>query len=122
MEISVTRALLLNHQSHKIESDIFVVFKFGELEILKTNAVSHLKQVVWNETFIKTQAELLALEKHGNKPFMREYFQVEIWQKSGKVYETRIPLADTGKNLQSYKLLRPEGTESKKDTAHESSY
>lgn len=120
-ELEVGRMAFVNSNHVKPDVDIICSIKFQGNELGRTEP-AHPSQPVWNEKISLNHFDVNGLESVHNRPFYLEYLTLEVLQKGNKVLETRIPLTCIDKPPTFYKLLRPEGQESKHDKAHEASY
>lgn len=107
-------------QNIKSDAEVVCVIKFQGNEIARTEAAS--AAATWNQRFPLNHFDLIGLETVYNRPFYLEYIELEIIQKGNKILESRVPLTCIDKPFSFYKLLRPEGQESKHDKHHEASY
>eukprot|EP01033_Poteriospumella_lacustris_P010449 gene10449-7428_t len=120
-ELEVGRMAFVNSNHVKPDVDIVCSIKFQGNELGRTEPANPA-QPVWNEKISLNHFDVNGLESVHNRPFYLEYLTLDVLQKGNKVLETRIPLTCIDKPPTFYKLLRPEGQESKHDKAHEASY
>eukprot|EP01033_Poteriospumella_lacustris_P010448 gene10448-7427_t len=120
-ELEVGRMTFVNPNHVKPDTEVSCSIKFQGNELGRTEPANPA-QPVWNEKISLNHFDVNGLESVHNRPFYLEYLTLEVLQKGNKVLETRIPLTCIDKPPTFYKLLRPEGQESKHDKAHEASY
>ncbi|KAJ1397269.1 hypothetical protein B484DRAFT_407038, partial [Ochromonadaceae sp. CCMP2298] len=104
IEILIINAYFFDRDAAKYASlETYCVIKSFGKELERT-AATRGTEPIYSEKFTLPLDALAAREGPNNRPFFLETLEVEVWEGSSKLYETRIPIANVGL-FKSYRLI-----------------